>query len=279
MRKIILMIGVLVFALALVVHAEQTPQEQLNQLVADLQKNPDDFALREKIIKLVQTMKPTPEISEEAKRYMSRGIAAMKDAKSEDDFRDAVKEFEKASLATPWFANAYYNLGIAQYKAGIYADAIKILELYLLAASDARDAESVKGLIYEIEYRQEKAAKENSLEVQVAKKKAEWEKFLKSLDGGRWRESNPDTNYCETGFREVRGDKIIDTWYVERTRAEFCVGERIAGTRMGDMSATTIEGREFFWPGTRLQITISEDGETITEKYSDGRIKVFRRVR
>ncbi len=40
----------------------QTPQETLNQYISDLQKNPDDYALREKIIKHVQTMKPAPAI-------------------------------------------------------------------------------------------------------------------------------------------------------------------------------------------------------------------------
>src|SRR4030066_126911 len=116
---------IMIFSLTALAGAQTgSPQETLKQYIADLQKNPNDFALREKIIKLVQKMKPAPTIPEEARRHMSRGIAAMKDAKSADDFRDAVKEFEKASLATPWFANAYYNLGIAQDKAGIYADAI-----------------------------------------------------------------------------------------------------------------------------------------------------------
>ncbi len=39
-----------------------TPQQTLNQYISDLQKNPDDYALREKIIKHVQTMKPAPAI-------------------------------------------------------------------------------------------------------------------------------------------------------------------------------------------------------------------------
>lgn len=43
----------------------QSPQQTLNQYVSDLQKNPDDNALREKIIKHVQTMKPAPAIPEE----------------------------------------------------------------------------------------------------------------------------------------------------------------------------------------------------------------------
>lgn len=43
----------------------QTPQETLNQYISELQKNPNDNALREKIIRHVQTMKPAPAIPEE----------------------------------------------------------------------------------------------------------------------------------------------------------------------------------------------------------------------
>jgi hypothetical protein len=98
----------LVLALALVwtqsVSAQTQPaavQDTLKQYVADLQKKPDDQALREKIIKLALEMKPAPAIPEEAKRFMARGVAAVKDAKSADDFKDAVAEFEKAALAAP----------------------------------------------------------------------------------------------------------------------------------------------------------------------------------
>lgn len=229
-------------------YAEQSPTEQLKQLVADLQKNPNDNSLREKIIKHVRTMKPAPEISEEAKRYMSRGIAAMKDAKSTDDFRDAVKEFEKAALATPWFANAYYNLGIAQDKAGIYADAIKSLKLYLLAASDTRDAESVKELIYEIEYRQEKAQKEA-----VAKKDEE--------------EAKPD-------FSGVWSDGSVWRYKFLISGRELTITEENSFEGGGAMvyGTGTVDGRNFEGSGPRggnsapirFKGSLSEDNNTVT---------------
>ena len=77
----------------------QTPQATLTQYIADLQKNPGDYALREKIIRHVQTMKQKPPLPEEAERYMARGAAAVKGAKTEKDFQEAAAEFEKASLA------------------------------------------------------------------------------------------------------------------------------------------------------------------------------------
>ena len=146
------------------------PQETLNQYIADLQKNPNDYALREKIIRHVQTMKPAPAVPEEAKRHLVRGKAAFKGAKEARDFNDAADEFKKALLYAPWIAEGYYNLGVIQDKAGHYADAMQNLKFYLIAAPKAPDAEKMKELIYEIEYRKEKAAKDKEL---AARKAAE----------------------------------------------------------------------------------------------------------
>ena len=80
----------------------QSPEEVLKQYISDLRKNPNDYALREKIIKHVQGMGQKPAIPEETRRFMARGIAAVKGGKNDSDFKDAVKEFEKASLVAPW---------------------------------------------------------------------------------------------------------------------------------------------------------------------------------
>ncbi len=77
----------------------------------------------------------------------------------------------------PWLAEAYNNLGVAQDKAGLYGPAIQSLKLYLLAAPDASDAKPVKNLIYEIEYRQEKAAKEAEVKARESSAEALAEKF------------------------------------------------------------------------------------------------------
>ena len=164
----------------------QTPMEILNQYVTDLKKNPNDNALREKIIKHVRSMKQSPAMPEEAKKYMVRGREAFKSAKEAKDFNDAIDEFKKAVLCAPWLAEGYYNLGIIQDKAGLYTDAMQNLKLYLMAAPNSRDAEEVKELIYEIEYRQEKTAKESSPEAIAEKSQKDFNKWLKSLDGTRY---------------------------------------------------------------------------------------------
>jgi len=201
----------------------QSPQQTLNQYVADLQKNPNDYALREKIIRHVQTMKPAPAVPEEAKRYLVRGKAAFKGAKEARDFQEAAEEFKKALLYAPWLAEGYYNLGVIQDKAGQYDDAMKNLKFYLIAAPKAPDAEKVKELVYEIEYRKEKVAKDKDLAARkaaensraqqeaAARKQAE---FLSRINGARyvyyfW------ANRSDTGARtqyvitlDVRGDTV-----------------------------------------------------------------------
>jgi hypothetical protein len=55
-----LIVAITVFlGLAVSAHA-QSPREQLQQMVEQLQKTPGDHALREKIIKLAPTLKPPP---------------------------------------------------------------------------------------------------------------------------------------------------------------------------------------------------------------------------
>lgn len=69
----------LMFASACLAPAQSADaQETLKQYISDLQKNPNDYALREKIIRLVQTMKPAPVVPEEAERYMARGVLQLK---------------------------------------------------------------------------------------------------------------------------------------------------------------------------------------------------------
>lgn len=203
----------LMFASACLAPAQSADaQETLKQYISDLQKNPNDYALREKIIRLVQTMKPAPAVPEEAERYMARGGAAVKAAKNEKDFQDAALEFEKASLAAPWLAAAYYNLGITQDKAGKYREAIQSLKLYLLAAPEASDAKAVKTLVYEIEYRQEKAAKEreeSSPQAIAAKKQNEYEAWLKKIDGAQWvNNDSTRAGWDSDLYYEVRGREI-----------------------------------------------------------------------
>jgi hypothetical protein len=136
-----------------------SPSDQLHQLTAQLQTSPDDTALRGRIIALAQTIAPAPALPDEAERRMARGTEAFKEAKSTADFQDAVKEFQQATLAAPWSGDAYFNLGLAQDKAGDYAGSLASLKLAQLASPGSKD---IKDLYYRVEYQRDKAAEQNS---------------------------------------------------------------------------------------------------------------------
>ncbi|MFH1718256.1 MAG: tetratricopeptide repeat protein [Planctomycetota bacterium] len=138
------------------------PEQTLKQYLSELQKNTNDYALRESIIRHVQTMRPAPAVPEDAERYMARGKVAFGNAKSDEDYNSAIAEFKKAVDSAPWLAAGYYNLGLAHEKAGQLDDAMKNFKLYLLADPSAKDAQAVKNRIYGLEYNLEQKAKAQS---------------------------------------------------------------------------------------------------------------------
>ena len=91
----------------------QTPREELKQMVRQLQQSPNDNALREKIIKLATTIKPTPEISEEAREPFVMAATVLKRASDPASAGKAVDLFTQALKVAPWFADAYYNRALA----------------------------------------------------------------------------------------------------------------------------------------------------------------------
>jgi hypothetical protein len=139
-------------------------REALSHYVTVLQSTPEgsdaEHGLREKIISLVQKIQPPPAIPEEAWKFSVRGQTSIKEAKSPSDFQEAAKEFIKALRIAPWWADGYFNLGLAQEKAGQLNEAIRSFRLYLLAAPNAQDGRQVQDQIYALEYRQEKIRKE-----------------------------------------------------------------------------------------------------------------------
>ena len=94
-------------------------------------------------------------VSDEAKRHLDRGMAAMEMAKSPADQELAIKEFEQAVKLAPEWPEAYRQLALAQEKAEKYEDAAASLKQYLRLAPDASDAEAVKSLINKLEFKAE----------------------------------------------------------------------------------------------------------------------------
>jgi len=94
-------------------------------------------------------------VSEEAQRYMARGMAAVEMANTPKDYERAVREFEQAAKLAPNWPDVYFNLGSVQAKAGNYGEAMRHYKRYLELAPRAPDAAKVREEIYKLEYRAE----------------------------------------------------------------------------------------------------------------------------
>lgn len=101
----------------------------LEQYMDDLQTNPDDAQLRQRIITLVKSMRQAPQMPDKVIELQGEATAAAQSG----HFQDAVDAFEKASLLAPWVANIYYDLAHAQESAKQYDAAVSNYKLYLSA--------------------------------------------------------------------------------------------------------------------------------------------------
>jgi len=261
-------------------HAQSlNPQDTLNQYISDLQKNPNDYALREKIIRHVQAMKQKPGISAEAEKYEGRAEYAIKNAKNEADFLDAAKEYDKALLLAPWVSSYYFNQAIAYEKAGKPKEAKRSFEFYLFAEPNAKDARDVRKRIAGLEYAAEKAEKETSPQASASREQKKSDDWLKKIDGRKY------TCPLENGtlILEVRGKVLLYasnfpySWgYREHGRYEII--DRVISPWIPTREQQTggIPGRSWVVEGT---YTISEDGERITQHFrlNDGNVeeKIF----
>ena len=188
-RWFIILILALVTTLA---SAQETnSSEQLTQWVGQLQKSPTDRALREKIIKLALELQPAPAVPPEARRPFVMGVTYQKEAKSPEDFGLAVKAFQDASAAAPWWGDAYYNLSVALESAKRYDEAKDALTLYLL--TKPTDAEQAQERLYALDAKKVLAGKQQAVEVAkakselAAKETAAKESQLKNFEGNWYR--------------------------------------------------------------------------------------------
>jgi tetratricopeptide (TPR) repeat protein len=254
-----------------------SPQESLRQYIADLQKNPGDAAVREKIIKLVLALNLKPAISQDAVMHEGAAEYAIKHAKTTADFTDAAKEYEQALLAVPWSAQDYFNCGVAYEKAEQYDAAVRNFNLYLVAAPGAKDANDVLKRIGGLEYAAKKAAQGPSPESAASSEQNGPEDWIKKLDGRRY------TCQISPGILEiidVKGKILVvgDIISQESGAPAQDYQELNANSRF------EIRGRESVYPlappnppvtqfwAVEESFKISEDGESITQhfRFNDG---------
>ncbi len=240
---------VAVFFIPLSIFAGDNPQSLLKQYISDLQKNPSDYALREKIIRHVQTMRPKPAVPDEALKYMDRGLAAIEGGKGEEDFRAASVEFTKAASLAPWLGDAYRNLAIAQDKSGQFDAALKNLRLYLLTSPSHADEAWAKSLINKVEYRKEKAAGASKQQATAEKKQLTDEELIRKINGARYTHSFRDEKFGSGGEStiDVQGNVAIYGLIITWTRD----GKPIQGFPFGVWGKT---GRDGFVRGRQIII-------------------------
>ena len=168
-RTILCRLLVLPLLLAVVIPAyaqKGNPQAILKQYVSELQNNPNDITLLEKIINHVRTMKPAPRVPEEARRHYVMAVTLLKNAKDMKDYSAAVEELKAALRIAPWWPEAYRSLGLASESAEQYYEAIVAFKLYLLTRPKGSDARNAQDEIYVIEAKQKKAAQDQTAALQ-----------------------------------------------------------------------------------------------------------------
>ncbi len=267
-------------------------QEALQQYVADLQKNPGDNALREKIIKLVLTMSSLPQAPKDVIRHEGAAEFAFKNAKTAVDFADAAKEYEDALLLAPWLAQDYFNCGVAYEKAEKFDAAVRNFNLYLTVAPDAKDANDVLKRIGGLEYAANKVAKESSPEVVAAKKENEYDVWLKNLDGARFISS--PTEQGSIGHEHdpayvvyyINGDEVSWGW-IYGWPVDFKTAS-IGQMHFNDQSMSQkIRNKQFQVPQPSFLndrrpcvATISDDGQFLSEQcHGEGVPRIYTRIK
>jgi len=193
-----LIIFVLTF-MALVASAYgQSPREQLQQLVEQLQKTPNDNALRERIVRLGAEIKPAPAVPEEANRFFVRGNVFQKEAKDPSGYELAISAYREALRVAPWWGDAYFNLAVALESANKFDEAIASIKLYLASApTGSAEAREAQNKIYALEAKGEMVSKRAAITAQ-AQVAAEQERRRPSTEG-EWVESRSHIHVIRKG--------------------------------------------------------------------------------
>lgn len=199
--------------------------------------------LLERAASIASKVRPLPALPADAERRFVRGVAMVRGAKEAEAFLRAAEEFRAALRVAPWLAEAHLNLGIVLDKAERHADAIRSLKLNILAAPNAKDAKEAQRLIYEIEVRQEDAAR--------AKSKAGLDRAEKAYAEWAAQERRPllqkyvgvfkqylDGNYVHT-FRGVMNGELLEITHLGITNPQ---GQYRSITPYGDIYQVSVKG-------------------------------------
>jgi tetratricopeptide (TPR) repeat protein len=258
--------AILVTAMLLVLlPAEAQPgnsQQALSQHIADLQKTPNDHALREKIIRQVRMMKRAPAVPEEARRYFIEGNALLKAARDQKGYELAADAYRRCLLMAPWWGEANYNHAVALEHANQFDEAVEALKLYIASNPGEEESRKAQDKIYEIGAKKIIVAREReeASPKAVTLERNKLDDLLDKIDGRTYSYRDDEGNMHRL---EVRGRTLV--WMVP-------------GSPTLEWGRFEIRGREFtapspLRPDQEFTFIISEDGTRITRRatrYSDG---------
>lgn len=165
------------------VHGQGDVSVGLEDYMGQLQADPDNRPIREKIIKLVASMPAPPPLPENAEERGFKAEYLAKSAKSKADFQAAADKYFYATVLAPWVADFYKNLGLALVGAEEYEDAKDKFELYLIAAPNAPDGAAVRKKIAEIEVRMEQAEDAKKAALEEAERNGGMRAFQSEVEG------------------------------------------------------------------------------------------------
>lgn len=121
--------------------------EALTEIAAALRlagEGAEGDALRATLFSVAAKLPTPPELPDEARRHVVRGELLIK----EGALKDAVPEFEQALRLAPYVPKLYYNAALLHGQLKRYAEAMRLMNIYLQAAPDAPDARAAQNEIF-----------------------------------------------------------------------------------------------------------------------------------
>jgi hypothetical protein len=251
-------------------------EQQLQLALQQFSANPTD-ASRIQIIKLAQAMKTPPEIPEEARGHFVVAVVHANLAEGDpDEARRAIEEFKAASLAAPWWGDAYKKLATVQTAANQYNDAIATLNFYLL--TQPADARTTQDEIYRLKALWQTAADQQAkkqvgeqqrklIEESKQEQRAAIEARKYTVEGSWYQASTPNEYFvggesnpgCDYSVKQSGGKWTVANTCSQSTRVidEIEVQPRQLNFRL--------TGRDSGYPYSEVFITftLSEDGQTL----------------
>jgi hypothetical protein len=133
---------------------------ELQSFVEQLQANPSDTMLRQRIIATARKLKPSPSIPEAARSSFVQGTAIEQSAKDSVGQTLAIQRFQDALKLAPWWSDAWHSLSVAQEAAGLFDAAQESLRFYILTGPNEVEVRKARDRIYALKAKKELATAE-----------------------------------------------------------------------------------------------------------------------